>query len=205
MEKGDNASSQRSFQVFADPNDASTWSIDDYTSDELMPIIGEVIVNGVTAIDTADKVAFFVGNVLKGYANIRHEGRLDKYVVSTLIEEHNLTDSLTIRYFDASSGNIRTAQNFLTFDKYGEGTFALPYPIVINEAPCPDILVLSGADSPSGGSTIFTAAQEIKVQGSFTIPAGATVELKAPIIRVEQQINAGLGAQVIISDEGCQN
>ena len=87
----------------------------------------------------------------------------------------------------------------------GEGSFAAPYPIIINEAPCPDILILTGADSPSGGSTIFTAAQEIKIQGSFNVPAGVTVELKAPIIRVEQQINSGLGAQVIISDEGCQN
>jgi hypothetical protein len=186
----------------ADPSDASTWSLPEINADLVMPVVAKVVVDGLTAIDPNDKIAFFSQDTIKGYGQLFYISQLDEYVVSFVAED--MDGNYDIRYYDASEDIVYQASNQLSFDFNGQGDFSSPYPINIDTTPCPQVLVITQASSPFTSNSDFVASQMIQIEGIINIMDGVNVTFSAPIVKIIDRIDAAPGATVIIRPDGCQ-
>jgi len=184
-----------------DPDDPTTWVMPDLASDEVMPVIAEVLIGGVAANDPADMVAFFENDTIRALGYIEYIEELMVWEVSMLAESSG--SAYDIRYFDASEGTVSQATNTLNFDMSGVGDVFDPYEIVFEVSPCPGTLILGPTGDPFAVDRTFEASQEIKVRGSLNIPAGVNIILSAPKVTIEQQLNTNVGSQVIVRPDGC--
>ncbi|MDF1695739.1 MAG: hypothetical protein P1U56_07915 [Saprospiraceae bacterium] len=185
-----------------DPNDAGTWVMPEFATDEVMPIIAEVIVNGIVANDPADKVAFFENDTIRALASIEYLSSLNAYELSLLAEKS--AGSFDIRYYDASEGVVLTSSNVLNFDGNGVGTIFDPYEIIFDEDPCPNTLLIGPNGNPFALNKTFEASQEIRVLGTLTIPENVQIILSAPKVTIVDQLNPLSGATIIVRPDGCE-
>jgi len=188
--------------IVVDPNDPTTWVMPELASDEVMPIIGEVIVNGVIVSDPADKVAFFENDTIRGLASIENIEELAIYALSMLAEKSSVP--YDIRYFDASEGVVLQATNNLSFAINGVGSIFDPYEIVFDENPCPGKLTIGPDGNPFATDKTFEASQEIQVIGSLIVPANVNIILSAPKVTISNQLNPQSGATITIRPDGCE-
>ncbi|NNF34972.1 MAG: hypothetical protein HKN68_12740 [Saprospiraceae bacterium] len=87
-----------------DPNDANTWMSPNYASDELMPIIAYVTIDGLEVSDINDKVAFFENDTIRALGEITFVPMLSAFRVNFLVEK--ASGNFDIRLFDSSDGLI---------------------------------------------------------------------------------------------------
>ena len=200
--KGGGSSANRSFAVQADPNDASTWILPDYVTEDVMPIVAEVIVGGSVVQEVSDKVAFFDADTIVALANIQFVPEVNAYELSLLAEQIDGAN-FDIRYYDASEDTILVSSNVLAFNRDGIGDVFDPYPIIFDNAPCPQTLILTEADNPLNG--LYEASQSIIVQGILNVLDNTQVTLNAPSVTVQNRINTGNGATVTVQPDGCNN
>jgi PKD repeat protein len=121
-----------------DPFNATTWVLDPLNYQYTSALVAEVHFNGVTASNTNDKVAIFVGNELRGLGSISHNTALNKHLVSLLIGGKTVGETYKIYYFSADQNQVYEVEESLNLHlgsgnqgSLGNGTFAVPYPINI--------------------------------------------------------------------------
>ena len=72
-----------------------------------MNIIGKIKINGVFSEDRYTKVAAFVGNELRGVANLNYDASFDDYFLYLNIFSNNATgEDISFKIWDASQGKI---------------------------------------------------------------------------------------------------
>lgn len=199
----DSESTSRSGDVIVDREDASTWVLPNYATDLVMPIVAEVIIDGVAVSNTIDKVAFFEGDSIRALGSIEYLPELDVYEVSLLAEKIPGSTSFEVRYYDSAADSILVATNQPFFDENGLGTFDDPYEIIFDADPCPDHLVIGQTGDPFVNGQYFEARLSITVQGVHTVPDGVTIEFSAPEVRLEGDLEIPPTSHVVVSPAGC--
>jgi len=188
----------------ADPTDASTWEFPDFGSEEVMPVVAEVIIANVIQVDPADKLAFFYNDSIRAYGEIVFLEEYNQYAISLIGKQIPADSIYDIKYYDASEGAILDATNNLSFSMDRVGTLDNPYEIIFEINPCNNLLIIGPTGSPFALDKTFEASQEIRVTGNLTIPAGVEIILSAPKVTIVDELDAGTGAQVIVRPDGCQ-
>ncbi|MFT4535889.1 MAG: hypothetical protein ACI9P5_003259 [Saprospiraceae bacterium] len=192
----------RSSEV-VDPDNAGTWVMPDFATDQVMPIIAEVIVGGVVANDPADMVAFFENDTIRALANIEEVSALNIFALSMLAEKTIPMSAYDIRYYDASEGVVLTSTDTLTFNNNGVGDVFNPYELIFEEDPCPETLLLGPSGSPFVLDKTFEASAEIRVLGTLNVPDGVNIILSAPKVTIVDMLNTANGATVTVRPDGC--
>ena len=114
----------------ADPNDATTWMLTDYDLEYVTTLVAEVAANNETSSDTNDKLAAFVGNELRGLAQIEYVAAVDKYLAVMAIGVLDADEELNLYLYDASIGNVLPVEEALTtLEDKGYGSFTAPLPL----------------------------------------------------------------------------
>jgi hypothetical protein len=197
VQSGNQQSSNRNFNPIADPTDESTWNMDVYNSDLVMPVVAEIYIDSILNIDTDDRVAFFKNDTLYGVSQLIAEPLLEKTLIAAIVEG-DLSD-YQVLLFDASENQIYSASQMISFQETGFGTFEQPYRFDFKS--CPRDLILTVDDSPLSG--IYEAEATITIMGAVEIMNGVMVELRAPLVRVIDQVNTFPASEVIIRPDGC--
>jgi len=186
-----------------DPNDVFTWTLPDYGTEEVMPIIADVEVAGQIMTDPLDKVLFFHDDTIRGYGTIHLIPELNTHALTIVAKQLPPNVDYDIRYYDASEGVIMTAINEVEFDMNGLGTLLDPYTLIFEVDPCPDELIIGPSGDPFILDKTFEARQTIRVKGMLNVPTGVEIILSAPQVILEDQLDTQTGSNVIIRPDGC--
>jgi hypothetical protein len=93
------------------------WTLDPTAFSQSMNIVGELFINGEQSDDDYDQVGFFVGNELRGLANVEFVPGLNKYQLYATVYSNAATEGpLSVRVWDASAclefGSIAETYSF---------------------------------------------------------------------------------------------
>ena len=106
---------------------------------------------------------------------------------------------------NAGDGPSGSSANTTNFDLLGNPRFVDLIDLGAFENQCVQSmisnLVLDINDSPLNG--IYDASQSIIIDGAVEVMPGITVELRAPLVNVGVQMTVGIGANIIVSPDGC--
>ena len=177
--ENENSIKTKSF-VAADPQDQTTWIMDELAWQYVMPMIGELKYNGVISSDTNDKVAAFVGNELRGVGNVELIEALERYEVSFLIGGTTPNEVLTLYYYNASEGTVHKLTETITLNlnsngagSSGYGRYSDPYLLVLV-----DCNLLSNSQGISGDISTGRHQTLIDISSDGTVKANTSVEFR---------------------------
>jgi hypothetical protein len=121
-----------------DPMNASTWQLDPLNYQYTLPLIAEVQYNGVTTTNMNDKVAAFIGNELRGVADLEAVNEVNKSLFSFLIGGKAANESFKLYYYNATENQVFEVEDEISLQlgsgelgSTGYGTFKAPYLIDI--------------------------------------------------------------------------
>ncbi len=187
--------------VVADPEDESTWNLPDFATEDVMPMVSQVIKDGSIQTDASDVLMLFEADTVRAYATVQYSAELDEYIWSFITEEISSASSYDIYYYDASADTILRSGTFINYDRDGKGDFFDPFIIDLDKEVCVGILYLTAADSPLSGT--YKAAQQIIINTTLAIPANTEVILSAPEVDITADFITGDNAILSIEQEGC--
>ncbi len=100
------------------------WNVDPTNFDYTMNVIGRIQIDGVISEDLYDKVAAFVGDEVRGVAQLVYDANYAEYFTFlTIYGNDELSESVRFKVWDASTGEILqvtlNAQNSLAFEVNG--------------------------------------------------------------------------------------
>ena len=83
------------------------WKFDPSGFEHNMSIIGQLKINGIFSVDVNDKLVVYVGQQIRGLANVEYVPQIDGYRVFMNIYSNATTgEALSFRVWDASGGRI---------------------------------------------------------------------------------------------------
>jgi len=127
-----------SSRTTANPNDETTWTMNNFNYQFNTTVIGEVLFNGLVSANTNDLVAAFVGNDLRGVGSIEQVSEVGRPEVSFMIGGIAGDQEYTLYYYNSAQNviyeveeKIALALNDITVGSNGVGNFNDPYPIEV--------------------------------------------------------------------------
>ncbi len=194
----------RSLDMLADPNDASSWSIDlgDFAFTDVIPVVGRMVDSGVTILaDGQKKVAAFINGELRGVGNLENFAMLSDDLFTLFIGKDDVDNNAMVQmyYYDGSTVSDSMMLNVSDLTVQGHGVYKYNDPLIW-EIYCPQNLILTIADSPLDG--VYEASQVITINGDVQVLNGANVILNAPDV-ILNQVNTDQGAVLEIQQTGC--
>lgn len=113
--------------TIADPEDETTWIVEDYNMEFVTTLVAELVVNNELTNDNNDQLAAFVGNELRGVAHIEYVAAVDRYLAVMSIGTFAVGEDLELYLYDASIDEILPIQEPLaTLQDAGYGKFTAP-------------------------------------------------------------------------------
>ncbi|MEL6986816.1 MAG: hypothetical protein AAGK97_03210, partial [Bacteroidota bacterium] len=194
---GANASPGSQVEI-ADPDDPSTWTIDNYNADKVMQVVAEIYIDSTLDVNIGDKVAFFKNDTLHGVSYIQEANAFGKFVITALVEF--TAGDYDILLYDSNENQSYRATQSISYGEEGYGSFQNPYRLDFEA--CVRNLMLTTDNSPLLGT--YEASETITIMGNVDIMNGETIILKAPVVRVIDQVHAMPASQIIIQPDGCQ-
>jgi len=77
-----------------------------------MNIIGRLVIDEIPSTDSNDMIAAYVGNELRGFANVNYQNRFDNYTVFLSVGSNTTeNEKITFKIWDASTGLIYPVDN----------------------------------------------------------------------------------------------
>ena len=120
-ESGFNEKLTVSLRVYGNEPD---WSLNTNDYQYSMAVFGRLIIEGEISTDPYDKVAAFVGDELRGVANLEYVTEIDAYeAFLTIYSNVTSGETITLKAYDASTGriheNVSPSLAFMTNDVQG--------------------------------------------------------------------------------------
>jgi len=83
------------------------WATDLGNFQNNMNVIGRLVIDGITSTDENDMIAAYVGNELRGYANVSYQKNYDNYAVYLSVGSNSSEGELVkFKLWDASTGLV---------------------------------------------------------------------------------------------------
>lgn len=112
----------------ADPDVPETWAVDPAQYPMNMIMTGELEIDGILSVDTADMVAAFIDGECRGLSKIGYVKGQDKYYVVMFIYGDTFGEEVDIRFYDASENRILFNKERMKFvPSQTIGKFSDPY------------------------------------------------------------------------------
>ncbi|MFT6809358.1 MAG: hypothetical protein ACJA01_002595 [Saprospiraceae bacterium] len=115
----------------ADTTDASTWIMANQSYELNMPLIAEIRYGGSVVTDPMDRLALFVGDDLRGVANVELASGINKHLATLLVKGVSDQENYLVYYYNAVQNRVFKVDVELSQDDKGYGTFDVPYLIQI--------------------------------------------------------------------------
>ncbi len=192
----------------------SGWSMNPADYSNSMIVVGVLQLDKVESTDAEDEIAAFVGNELRGVANIKYEAALDRYLAFLSVYSNTTGEVVSFKFYDASANaqiDGVTTVEFVNNGLIGVGN--TPYVwsnVTLNDQA--ELLDISFAES--NGEADFTG-HEVAVPlkygtdlsalvANFTTSEGATVSIAGAAQETGVTVNdfsAPLTYKVLAEDE----
>ncbi|OQY27256.1 MAG: hypothetical protein B6244_11165 [Candidatus Cloacimonetes bacterium 4572_55] len=134
--------------TFADPPD---WQVDTNAYENSMTLTGQLFVNGTAEEDTANMVAAFVADEIRGVADFQYFPPGYRYVAYLTIWGNGDNEPITFKAYDASADQVLDIEETVAFEADDAlGSAMYPYELhVQSEEEIPDLIAENCAINPT--------------------------------------------------------
>lgn len=174
-----------------------------------MTLTGVITIDGKESVDANDLLGAFVGEEVRGVAQLIHEPNKNRYYVFLTVFSNKASgEQISFRVYDASANAIITINEGIAFENNKSmGTISQPYNIKNNHAPTDitlsgsqleenvalntSILTLSTTDADTGESFVYALVSGNGDANNdvFTISGNELVVAKAINYELRNQLN----------------
>ncbi len=143
------------------------WKVNKTQFENNMSFVGILKINGLFSTDVRDKIAAFIGQEVRGVANLEYVAKIDAYRIFLTVHHNSSDEFISFKIWDASSGKIYsdvfpTTYTFISNDI--KGTVSAPVVFEASSVVSYEIPVYSGwnwvsffLDTPTYGDTSLKA------------------------------------------------